>query len=243
MISLRPPVRAMLARIVLACVACSCVAPAKAGIVVASTRVVYPAEAADVTVRLTNSRATPALVEAWIEPGDGNARAPFAITPPLFRVEAGRGQALRLRRLPDAAFPTDRESLYWLNVLDVPPDAPKAGGGNVLKMAVRTRLKVFVRPAGLKGRADRAASRLSWTRDGDGLRIGNPTPFHVTIAHVRITGGEQVRGTMVAPFGHATLTLDPVHMPAWRIAARVEFGAINDAGGIDVRIAPLAVAP
>jgi P pilus assembly chaperone PapD len=230
-------------RVAIACVVCSCVAPAKAGIVIASTRVVYPAEAADVTVRLTNQRATPALVEAWIESDDGNAPAPFAMTPPLFRIEAGRGQALRLRRLPDAAFPTDRESLYWLNVLDVPPDAPEVGGGNVLKMAVRTRLKVFVRPPGLAGRADRAALRLAWSRVGDALRIDNPTPFHVTIAHVRITGGEPVRGTMVAPFGHATLALDAVHMPAWRIGARVEFGAINDAGGIDVRTAPLTVAP
>lgn len=227
----------------LACATCLCASPANAGIVIASTRVVYPADAADVTVRLTNQRATPALVEAWIESADGHARAPFAITPPLFRIEAGRGQALRLRRLPDAVFPTDRESLYWLNVLDVPPDAPEVAGGNVLKMAVRTRLKVFVRPPGLRGRADRAPLRLAWTRIGDALRIDNPTPFHVTIAHVRITGGEPVRGTMVVPFGRATLALDAVHMPAWRIAARVEFGAINDAGGIDVRTAPLAVAP
>lgn len=230
-------------RLMLACVACSCVAPAKASIVVATTRVVYPADAPDITVRLSNQRATPALVEAWVESIDDATHSPFALTPPLFRIEAGRGQALRIRRLPDAVFPTDRESLYWLNVLDVPPDAPDAGGGNVLKMAVRTRLKVFVRPPGLPGRADRAASRLSWTRVGEALRIDNPTPFHVTVAHVRITGGEQVRGTMVAPFGHATLALDAVHMPAWRIAARVEFGAINDAGGIDVRTAPLAVAP
>ena len=232
-----------IARAVLACVACACVVPANASIVVATTRVVYPADAADVTVRLTNQRATPALVEAWIESTDADARAPFAVTPPLFRIEAGRGQALRLRRLPEAAFPADRESVVWLNVLDVPPDAPKVEGGNVLKMAVRTRLKVFVRPPGLPGRADRAASKLTWTRVGDGLRIDNPTPFHVTIAHVRVTGAERVRGTMVAPFGHATLALDAVDMPAWRMPSRVEFGAINDAGGIDVRTAPLVVPP
>jgi len=226
-----------------ACVGLLCVWPVQASIVVATTRVVYPAEATDVTVRLTNQRATPALVEAWIEADHEDARVPFAITPPLFRIEAGRGQALRLRRLPDAVFPTDRESLYWLNVLDVPPDVPQAEGGNVLKMAVRTRLKVFVRPSGLPGRADRAASRLTWSRVGETLRIDNPTPFHVTVAHVRITGGERVRGTMVAPFSHATLAVDAVDMPAWRIGARVEFGAINDAGGIDVRTAPLFVAP
>lgn len=230
-------VSTFLARVLLACGLCLLASPTFASIVIAATRVVYPADAADVTVRLTNRRATPALVEAWVE-GPASREVPFAITPPLFRIEPGKGQALRVHRLPGAAFSRDRESLFWLNVLDIPADAPSTHGGNVLKMAVRSRLKLFVRPPGLQGRADRAPERVAWRLVGGALRIDNPTPFHVTVAHVRIDG-HALRGAMVSPFGHLVLPLDDAHARSLRSQGRLTFGAINDAGGVEERDASL----
>lgn len=222
---------------------CLLATPAFASIVLATTRVVYPADADDVTVRLTNQRATPALVEAWVEAGDRDV--PFEITPPLFRLEPGKGQALRVHRLPGVEFPRDRESLYWLNVLDVPADAPGSHGGNLLKLAVRTRLKLFVRPPGLPGRADRAPERITWRLVDDALRIDNPTPYHVTVAHVRIDG-HALRAAMVPPFGHVELRLDDARMRSLRSQGRFAFGAINDAGGVverDAALVPGATTP
>jgi chaperone protein EcpD len=153
--------------------------PARASVVVSNTRVVYPADAREVTVRLTNQRATPVLVEAWIEPGNAapdatepGATVPFAITPPLLRMEPGKGQALRVHRLP-SQLPADRETLFWLNVLDLPADPPDAVVANVLKMAVRSRIKLFVRPAGLPGTANRAPERVAW-RLVDGVAGASP---------------------------------------------------------------------
>lgn len=226
-----------IARALLAGGLCLLAPPSFASIVIATTRVVYPADAEDVAVRLTNQRAAPALVEAWVE-GDGSRDAPFAITPPLFRIEPGKGQALRVHRLPGTVFPRDRESLYWLNVLDIPADAPATHGGNVLKMAVRSRLKMFVRPPGLQGRADRAPERVRWRLVGDALRIDNPTPFHVTVAHVRIDG-HAVHGAMVSPFGHAVVPLDDARVRWLHAQGRLSFGAINDAGGVVERDATL----
>ena len=66
---------------------------AHASVVIGGTRVVFPASQGEVTVRLSNSAAHPALVEAWIDDGDvqstpDTANTPFLITPPLFRMEA-----------------------------------------------------------------------------------------------------------------------------------------------------------
>ena len=46
--------------------------------------------------------------------------APFLITPPLFRMDAQKEQSLRIVYTHDQ-LPADRESLFWLNVLEVPP--------------------------------------------------------------------------------------------------------------------------
>ena len=104
-----------------------------------------------------------------------------------------------------AQLPTDRESVFWLNVLDVPPSPDNADSGdqNYLQVAFRSRLKLFYRPQGLKGVANDAPA-LRWTRTGDRLRVENPSPFHVTLAEVHaVTGSSEKtvedKGAMVAP--------------------------------------------
>lgn len=44
--------------------------------------------------------------------------------------------------------PQDRESLFYLNVIDIPPDNP-ARSGNLLKLAMQNRIKLFYRPQGI----------------------------------------------------------------------------------------------
>ena len=105
--------------------------PATAGVVVNGTRVVYPADKREVTVSIRNAGETPSLVQAWLDAGDphskpGEAKVPFVLTPPLFRLDPTKVQSLRLVYTHDA-LPVDRESLFWLNVLDVPPRAAATG--------------------------------------------------------------------------------------------------------------------
>jgi len=235
------------------------VADARAGGVLAKTRVVFPGDAPEVTVRLTNKRTAPVLVEAWIERGDvalGQAPAadamtiPFEIVPPVFRLDAGRGQALRVHRVPGTA-PEDRESLYWLNVFES-PSVPAAQSGNAMHIAVRTRVKVFLRPPGLPGSAITAPDQLVWRlADNDAqaafLHVDNPTPYHVTISRVALgSDALDLRGEMVAPFGHVTLRLDAPtfdgttphadrRLQALRSRKTIEFHFVNDSGGAERR--------
>ncbi len=120
---------------------------------------IFPAKEGEVTVRLTNQNATPALIEAWIDSGDPQStpdkvHTPFLITPPLFRMEPNHDQSLRiLFTHSEQPLPTDRESVFWLNVLEVPPkpSGPQFQDKNYLQLAIRSRLKLFYRPAGLPG--------------------------------------------------------------------------------------------
>ena len=71
---------------------------ALAGVVVNGTRVIYPAQAREVTVQVDNVGDSPALVQARIDSGDANqtadtSDAPFVLTPPIARVEPGRSRA------------------------------------------------------------------------------------------------------------------------------------------------------
>lgn len=208
---------------------------AVAGVVINGTRVIYPAQAREVTVQVNNDGQAPSLVQAWIDNGDpeqtpDNSDAPFVLTPPIARVEPGRSQALRVI-FTGSNLPTDRESLFWLNVLDVAPSPEQAGDEdqNFLQVAFRSRLKLFYRPQGLQGLANEAPAALRWTRNGDRLRVENPTPFHVTLAEIHALSGSvektiEDKGKMVLPRQSLEFTV-----PAGTDAVR--FSSINDYGG------------
>ena len=61
--------------------------------------------------------------------------------------------------------PTDRESVFWLNILDVPPMpvTKNADDANYMQLAIRSRMKLFYRPSGLPGSPFTAADKVTWT--------------------------------------------------------------------------------
>jgi len=218
------------------------IGPAHASVVVAGTRVVFPAAGGEVTVRLSNEGSQPALVEAWIDDGDpastpDTARVPFLITPPLARMNAGKGQSLRIV-YTGQPLPGDRESLFWLNVLEIPPK-PEAKPGeerNTLQFAVRSRLKLFFRPASLAGNPLTAGEQLGWSVVADGtgyaLVARNPTPYYITISKLTLRVGDTIYATdsgMVAPLASLRLPVkDLRRAPA--AGSAVDYTVINDFG-------------
>lgn len=157
-----------------------------AGIVITGTRVVYPAGEREVTVKIDNRGDKPVLAQSWVDDGDADAtpetaRAPFTITPPVNRVNPGKGQTLRLMYTGES-LPQDRESVFWLNVLEVPPVNKEKQ--NQLEMAFRSRIKIFYRPAGLVGNANLAGNRVSWKKTSGGIEGSNPTPYYVSLANI-----------------------------------------------------------
>lgn len=216
---------------------------AAAGIIVDGTRVVYPEAKREVTITIHNPSNTPSLVQAWLDAGDphskpGESKVPFVLTPPLFRLDPTKAQSLRLVFTHDP-LPQDRESLFWLNVLDVPPRAATTPDlPNQLEMAFKHRMKVFFRPTGLKGSAADAPTQLTWkmlSKGGKlvGIQASNPTAFHVSLTRITATlGGHPVTAKvdMVEPFASKDFDLpDPVTAASGPVA--VEYWFVNDFGG------------
>ncbi len=215
--------------------------PLSASIVISGTRVVYPAGEREVTVNISNNSSGPRMVQAWVDSGDDTqtadtAQAPFLLTPPLTRVEAGRGQSFRLIHLGDD-YPRDRESVYWLNVLEVPPKARAEEGSNRLQFALRTRIKILLRPTGLTGNPLQALDELQWRilskDDGYVLEGQNPSAYTVSFNRLRLTmdGRDIDAGNgMVTARGSMTFPLPGVSMMP-TTASKLDFSALNDYGG------------
>lgn len=167
---------------------------AHAGIQINGTRVIYRADQREVSLGMLNDGKEARLIQAWIDAGDAaerpeTSKAPFMITPPMSRVDPGKGQTLRII-FNGADLPQDRESVFWLNVLEIPPK-PKAGADgdlNFMQMAIRSRLKLFYRPKGLPGSAEAAIDQLSWRlvpeTGGYVVECTNNTPYNVSFSDV-----------------------------------------------------------
>ncbi len=215
---------------------------AYAGITINGTRVVYPADQREVSLSMVNDGKEARLVQAWVDGGDASERAesskaPFLITPPMSRVDPGKGQTLRIMFTGAKDLPQDRETVYWLNVLEIPPK-PKAGSDaaeNYLQLAVRSRLKLFYRPKGLQGSPDTAPDQVIWhvvsAGKGYTAECTNDTPFNVSFSDLTFKGSPQQqsvsKGGMCPAKGKATFPVAGNPDASSKLVVTV----INDYGG------------
>ena len=233
-------------------VLCSWVFQVQANVVISGTRLIYPAKEREITVKTTNMGKEPSMVQVWIDRGDPNSRAdtanaPFLVTPPLVRIEPNKGQAFRVV-FTGAALPKDRESIFWFNLLDVPP-LPKDADANVMQVAYRSRIKLFYRPEGLTGNPVKAAESLAWSRGASGksgveLQVRNNSPFYVSLANVALKSGsasfKDAEGKTLAPFSTQNITLKGSGMlPAGQ--ANVTYSWVNDYGAAVTQTTPLTL--
>jgi chaperone protein EcpD len=215
----------------------------QASVVISGTRVVYTLSEKEQTVRLSNDGKQSALVQVWVDDGDikanpNTAKAPFLVSPPISRIDPAKGQSIRLIYTGEPV-PQDVESIYYFNLLEVPPK-PSADqeSGQLLQFAFRTRIKLFLRPPGLEGSASEAAAKVIWKVERHNgaweVSASNPTPYHVTFLKVELRSADatasDTAGGMVDPRGVAIFKPKEVNSPsAW---STLEYRFVNDHGGI-----------
>ncbi|CAM3192759.1 molecular chaperone [Janthinobacterium lividum] len=223
-----------------------------ASVVITGTRQIYPANQKEITVKLNNEGSHPALVQSWIDTGDvtstpTTSKAPFVLTPPLARIDPGKGQSLRLMFI-GTAMPAARESVFWLNVLEIPPKLQESDS-NTLQMAFRSRIKIFYRPVGLPGSPGESIEQLQWRvvhlpqGAGFALEAYNPSAFHISLVGVSLVTNAQRNDSedgMVAP-GETKQFALPTLKSSPGADAQVDFSAINDYGAQVPTRRPLSV--
>lgn len=199
------------------------ISAAHAGVIIGGTRVIYDGNKKEASISVNNPDATPYLIQSWVETQNGGAeKAPFVITPPLYRLDKDQQNVERI--MLTGALPQDKESLYWLNIKAI-PSAPKKD--NSLQIAIKTRIKLIYRPAGLKGTLpEELAEKLTWSRSGNRVSVSNPTPYVMNFSQISVNGRELEEVSYVMPGATAQFAL-----PNGVSGGALKFKVINDYGG------------
>jgi len=214
--------------------------PAFASVVLTGTRIIYPAALSGKTLHFSNDDAHPWLVQAWLDAGDEastpetlDETIPFALSPPIFRMDSHSGQALRLMFTGSQELPKDRESVFYFNFTQIPALGADELDANRLVMLLRNRVKVFYRPHRLRQPdLGKMACALRFHLNEDEIEVENPAAFHAVIRSAELHAGDHrvplVSGQMLAPFSQHTWPLaEPVTVPA---GAQLRVTLVNDYG-------------
>ncbi|MBU9856920.1 molecular chaperone [Rahnella bonaserana] len=207
-------------------VALVCATSAQAGVVVGGTRLIYDGGKKEASLSVSNPDTKSYLIQTWVEPaGTGAEKAPFMVTPPLFRLDSGQQNVLRVVQA-GSTLSSDKESLYWMNIKSI-PSTENNDHQNTLQIALKTRIKLIYRPKGVTGVPEAVTEKLHWQRNGSTLQVTNPTPFYMNFMQVKVGGKDVKDVTFVAPGGTASFAL-----PAGANAGSVSWKIISDYGGI-----------
>lgn len=202
-------------------------ADGRGGVSLGGTRLIFEGDKDTSSMMVTNSSTSDVwLMRFWVssygDDVDGAAAKtqdmPFAVTPPLYRLDPKSSVQLRINRLSDK-LPDDRESVYYLNSLAIPP---KKGEKNYQKavqsglhFAVNTRIKLLYRPAAVNDPAavKAAPEKLTVTSSGKAIVVKNPTPWFVTMTQLSVNGNavSTNKDTMVPPFSEVLYTMRVAH--------------------------------
>lgn len=203
-----------------------------AAVQLSSTRVIFNEKEKSVSINAKNHGTDPFVVQAWIDGESEEMETPFFVTPPLSRFDGGTERSLTITRV-GGGMPVDRESYYWLNVLEI-PQKKRGASENSLTLATRTRIKLFYRPEAIqKMPRDASLVQWSWQKDGKGcqLAIKNTSVFTVNFSGIDVPGEADGFGrTVVAkPLTTTLLPLAKCPSGATKATAKV----VNDYGVVE----------
>jgi fimbrial chaperone protein len=202
-----------------------------------ATRLIYPANAESISVSLRNTMQTlPYLVQSRVSrSSDGVTSAPFQVRPPLFRLEPGSTNQVRIVAIK-TNLPEDRESVFYFLATAIPAStAPKHDSQQSLvsgttQFGIGNTIKLFYRPSHLPGSSEDAQRGLQISRVSEGIEISNPSPYFVSFASIQVGGHtlklDSSEALMLAPFGKHIYPLSSAQ-------GQVRWKTINDEGGVN----------
>ena len=195
---------------------------ASAGVIIGGTRVIFDGAKKEASINITNPDNGPYLIQSWIDVQDEQSgKAPFIITPPLYRLDGGQKNLERI--VMTGSLPQGQESLFWLNIKAIPSASKQM---NSLQIAVKTRIKLIYRPETLRASTpEEQANKLTWRRAGNTLLVNNPTPYVINFNEITLGNKKLDDVTYVMPSGTARFPL-----PNRARDNSLTFKVINDYG-------------
>ncbi len=217
-----------------------------AGMLVDKTRVIFPEGEVTQSMNIMNVNNYPSFVQLWVDSGEINNfkqsdNAPFLLIPPIFNLRANEIKSVKVIYNGNP-LPSDRESLYWINIYEVPAVKETLSQEQFLLMSMKTQMKVIYRPASLKANVDKAAQSVSCSvqhADVLSLACRNNSGYFLSYKDIHVIADHRVyKATtdldlMLKPFSENHFTLVEIPVSAAGKNNQIDFFLINDKGEVN----------
>ncbi|WP_413283745.1 fimbria/pilus periplasmic chaperone [Vibrio sp. MA40-2] len=182
------------------------------------TRLIINANDRFAELSLVNSAEYPTAIQLWTDAGNilaypSEELTPVFVLPPIFKLEPGEIRQIKVMLNRSDLKDVTSESLFWLNILQVPQDINPQGmdnEDNVAKVTLplRYRLKILVRPNGVQKPSDTDYQDINFKIVGNQLHISNQTHWHMNFLSIQI-GDEVIERVTTLPL---SVQVKPLNM-------------------------------
>lgn len=190
------------------------------------SRVIFDASRSNSQSVIVNNQSdkAPYLAQTWIEDENGvKIVSPLAALPILQRVNPLQEKQVKVSFMGSAAeLPADRESLFFLNVLGVPPKGDPTV--NEVTIVIQNKIKLFYRPKGLSRYEHNGwAEEMIVKKAGNSITIENPTPYYNVIYGITDSRNRVIEQDInLKPFGSKTVNI--------KVGNKFDISVIDDYG-------------
>lgn len=208
---------------------------AQGGLSLSQTRVVFPGDKDSVSLNVRNSSAEDIwLLRGWVEDIKGvRENDTFIVTPPLYRLDPNNNIQLRINALDIKSLPITKESVYYLNIMAIPPQAQDdfvTKKNSAISFSVNNRIKMFYRPKSIDDRRSviQAYGKITARQKGREVVLFNPSPYYITLDGLHINKSDvqgKSKDYMISPGGSLSVNYSAV-------AESISYQVIDDYGGI-----------
>ncbi|QQX79913.1 molecular chaperone [Shewanella sp. KX20019] len=162
---------------------------ANAGVVLnQQNRLIYDRDSIRQQFTVTNHNNYEVITKLWVSKSDFSnspdlTSVNFIVSPPIIILKAKQTKSLHIISINNEQFPTDRESLFWINIEEQKKITKNLSKNkNAMLLSMQTMYKVLVRPSHIVKPSITAFKKQKFklNHKGSYLTITNPTPYVIT---------------------------------------------------------------
>ncbi|WP_272533811.1 fimbrial biogenesis chaperone [Providencia sp. PROV212] len=207
-----------------------------AGLRLEQTRLILNSTKSNAAFTIVNDDLNPYLIQTSVtEQLEGAKSLYFAVTPPLFRLDANSKFSAHVLLKNERELPVDRESLFFLNTRAIPAPKHPNEQKNDAKRSFVTNIviKVFYRPHQLAVPNNAVFQQVTLKKQGKQWVFNNPTPYYLTVVNLKYNQQNCRKSLILTPFSDTEITGLQGHI------SQASWQMINDFGGLsDIIIYP-----
>ena len=196
------------------------------------TRLIINAKEAFTVFRLVNSGEYPTAIQLWTDTGDvltspNKGLTPVFVLPPIFKLNPGEIRQVKVMVNRQDLKNSTNESLFWLNILQIPQDVDDSEVVAKITLPLRYRLKILVRPDELSKPSSIDYKNIGFKIVDNQLHISNNTRWHMNFLAIQV-GDELLERVTTPPL---SVDIKPIEIKNLN-AKDIRYSIISDEGQV-----------